>query len=114
MSDCVFCKIAKGIIPSQKVAETDTLYAFQDINPVASTHILIIPKRHIENNLSLTPEDNQTIGEIFLLANELAVKQGIDKSGFRVVVNNGSDAGQAVFHIHFHLLGGRIMLWPPG
>ncbi|MDH5637059.1 MAG: histidine triad nucleotide-binding protein [Nitrospinota bacterium] len=114
MSDCLFCKIANGVVPSQKVAETDTLFAFRDINPQAPTHILIIPKKHIENNLSLTPEDKLTIGEIMLLANDLAVKEGIDKSGFRVVVNNGADAGQAVFHIHFHLLGGRIMLWPPG
>ena len=114
MNDCLFCKIAKGVIPSQKVAETDTLFAFRDINPQAPTHILIIPKKHIANNLSLTLEDKLVIGDIFLLANDLAVEYGIDKSGFRVVANNGSDAGQAVFHIHFHLLGGRIMLWPPG
>ncbi|MDH5679931.1 MAG: histidine triad nucleotide-binding protein [Nitrospinota bacterium] len=114
MSECLFCKIASGKIPSEKVAESEKLFAFRDINPQAPTHILIIPKKHIENNLSLKDEDKELIGEVHLLANQIAMKEGIDKSGFRLVTNNGSNAGQAVFHIHFHLLGGRIMLWPPG
>ena len=114
MSDCLFCKIASGQIPSEKVEETDLLFAFRDINPQAPEHILIIPKKHIANNLSLGPEDREMVGEAFLLASRLAERFGIDKTGFRVVTNNGSHAGQAVFHIHFHLLGGRAMGWPPG
>ncbi len=114
MSDCLFCKIAGGEIPSSKVAETDTLFAFNDINPKAPTHILIIPKKHIESNLGLTDEDRELVGEIHLLANEIAKEKGIDKTGFRIVTNTGKDGGQAVFHIHFHLLGGRLLHWPPG
>jgi len=114
MKDCLFCKIASGAIASQKVAETDNLFAFRDINPVASTHILIIPKKHIPNNLALEHEDLPLVGEAYLLANEIAKNEGVAQSGFRLLTNNGPNAGQAVFHLHFHLMGGRIMLWPPG
>lgn len=114
MSDCIFCKIIAGEIPSKKVTETDDLFAFEDINPQAPTHILIIPKKHIASGLGLGEEDKSVIGNVFLLANQIAKERGIDKSGFRVVTNTGPDAGQMVFHIHFHMFGGRPMNWPPG
>jgi histidine triad (HIT) family protein len=114
MTNCLFCKIAKGAIPAVKVAETETLLAFLDIIPQAPTHILIIPKKHIPNNLALDPVDKEMVGEVYLLANKIAKEKGIDATGFRLVTNNGPDAGQAVFHLHFHLLGGRPMGWPPG
>ncbi len=114
MSDCIFCKIIDGEIPCEKVAETDDLFAFKDINAQAPAHILIIPKKHIASGLDLGEEDERLIGSVFLLANQIAKEKGIDKSGFRIVTNTGRAAGQAVFHIHFHLLGGRPMNWPPG
>jgi len=114
MNDCLFCKIAAGEIPSKKVMETDGLFAFEDINPVAPVHILIVPKKHIESNRGLTAEDICMIGEIHLMANEIARKRGIDLTGYRMLTNTGEAAGQAVFHLHFHLLGGRRFAWPPG
>ncbi|VAX24677.1 hypothetical protein MNBD_NITROSPINAE02-2026 [hydrothermal vent metagenome] len=96
------------------MAETGDLFAFEDLSPVAPTHILIIPKKHIASGLDLGEEDKSLIGGVFLLANQIAREKGIDKSGFRIVTNTGKAAGQAVFHIHFHLLGGRPMNWPPG
>lgn len=114
MNDCLFCKIAAGKIPSDKVAETDTLFAFNDINPKAPVHILIITKKHIESTLGLDEEDRELMGDILMLASRIAKDKGIDKSGFRIVTNIGSDGGQTVFHIHFHLLGGRSLGWPPG
>ncbi len=114
MDDCLFCKIIAGKIPSEKVAETDTLYAFNDINPQAPVHVLIVPKKHIASNLELIDEDKETIGEIHLLANKIAEERGVEKTGFRIVTNSGRDGGQMVFHIHFHLFGGRPMNWPPG
>jgi histidine triad (HIT) family protein len=112
--NCIFCKIASGSIPSRKVAETEELYAFEDTNPQAPTHILIVPKRHIESTLFLKQEDAGLIGRITILANEIAVSRGLDKTGFRLLTNTGRDGGQSVFHLHYHLLGGRLMEWPPG
>ncbi|VAX25972.1 Bis(5'-nucleosyl)-tetraphosphatase (asymmetrical) [hydrothermal vent metagenome] len=114
MNECLFCKIVAGKIPSDKVAQTDTLFAFNDIDPKAPVHILIIPKKHIESALELGREDRELMGDMLLLANEIAKEKGIDKTGFRIVTNIGADGGQAVFHIHFHLLGGRSLGWPPG
>lgn len=114
MSDCLFCKIINGDIPATKVFEDDLLIAIEDINPQAPTHLLLIPKKHIPTSLELASEDRQLIGEIFLRANKLAKERKIDQSGFRVVNNCQEGAGQSVFHIHFHLLGGRPMTWPPG
>lgn len=114
MSDCLFCKIVSGDIPASKVAETDTLFAFEDINPVAPAHILIVPKKHLGSCLDIREEDAELIGRVHMLAARIARERGIDASGFRVVTNTGPDAGQAVFHIHFHLIGGRGMAWPPG
>jgi histidine triad (HIT) family protein len=114
MSDCLFCRIVRGEIPSKKVYEDDTIFAFEDINPQAPTHILIIPKAH-HTSLKEVPEtQGDLLGHILLTARELAKEAGLDESGFRIVLNTGRDSGQAVFHIHFHLLGGRRMSWPPG
>ncbi len=114
MNDCLFCKIAAGDIPSSKVEETDTLFAFDDIAPQAPVHILIIPKKHVVSNLGLTDDDRDLVADIHMMANKIARDKGLDKSGFRLVTNIGAEAGQTVFHLHYHLLGGRAMNWPPG
>ena len=114
MNDCLFCKISEGSIPSEKVYESDTLFAINDINPQAPTHILIIPRIHQDTLLDVEEKDHVLMGLVISVANQLAKEKGIDKSGFRLVVNCGAGAGQSVFHIHFHLLGGRAMNWPPG
>jgi histidine triad (HIT) family protein len=114
MSDCLFCKMASGAIPVNKVYEDDVLFAIEDINPVAPTHILIIPKKHVANTLDLTQEDDQMVGAVHRLAAKLAQERGFAEAGFRVVNNTNAGAGQSVFHIHFHLLGGRKLTWPPG
>lgn len=111
--NCIFCKIIAGEIPSNKVYEDDQIYAFRDINPAAPTHVLIIPKKHIAYVSEMQPEDKALIGHLIYSAARIAEQEGIT-NGFRLVVNNGADAGQAVFHIHYHLLGGRKMTWPPG
>ncbi len=113
MEDCLFCKIASGQIPSDKVHEDEQFVAFRDINPQAPTHILIIPRRHIERLTDLTADEAQLIGQMSLLANKIAQDEGI-ADGFRTVFNCGEAAGQSVWHIHMHLLGGRAMRWPPG
>ena len=114
MNDCLFCKISEGSIPSEKVYESDTLFAINDINPQAPTHILIIPRIHQDTLLDVEEKDHVLMGSVISVANQLAKEKGLDKSGFRLVVNSGAGAGQSVFHIHFHLLGGRTMNWPPG
>lgn len=114
MSNCIFCKIVAGEIPSDIVFQDDVCLAFRDINPGAPTHILIIPKEHIATLNDLTPEHESTAGHILLVAKEIARQLGVDASGYRVVANCNSDGGQAVFHVHFHLLGGRALSWPPG
>ena len=103
--DCLFCKIIAGEIPSTKVYEDDTIYAFRDINPQAPTHILIVPKKHIACAAELTESDGAMVGHIFAVAAQLARDEGL--SSYRVVTNSGEDAGQTVQHLHFHLLGGR-------
>lgn len=114
MEDCLFCGIVEGNIPSKKVYEDDRILAFEDINPRAPVHILVIPKSHKATLLELEEADKETIGNIYLVINKLAREKKIADEGFRVVVNCGKRAGQEVFHIHFHLLGGRSMQWPPG
>lgn len=114
MSDCLFCRIVAGEEPTTKVLETADILAFKDINPQAPTHIIIIPKKHIESNLFLEEGDEALIGRVYLAANEVARKWGIDQTGFRVVTNTGMNAGQEVLHLHFHVLGGRPLAWPPG
>ncbi len=112
MSDCIFCKIAKKEMQSDIVYEDDDVVAFNDIDPKAPVHILIIPKLHIQTLNDIT--DHTIIGKITEAAQKLARKKNIDKDGYRVVVNCNQHGGQAVYHIHYHLLGGRQMQWPPG
>ncbi len=112
--DCLFCKMASGAIPVNKVYEDDLLFAIEDISPQAPLHLLIIPKRHLVNTLELTPQDDQLIGAVHRVAAALARERGVAEEGFRLVNNNNAGAGQSVFHIHFHLLGGRRLAWPPG
>jgi histidine triad (HIT) family protein len=114
MSDCLFCKFVSGEIKSDTVYEDEEVLAFRDINPQAPTHILIIPKRHIATLNDLEPEDEALIGKLFLTAKKVAKAEGIDEKGYRTVINCNKDAGQSVFHIHMHLMGGRYMDWPPG
>lgn len=114
MSDCLFCRIAAKEIKSDLVAERDDLAAFRDINPQAPTHVLVIPKKHIETLNVLEPGDEPLVGRMLALAREIAKKEGIAESGWRAVFNVNRGAGQTVFHIHLHVLGGRPMEWPPG
>ena len=107
MSDCIFCKILAGEIPASKVYEDEELLAFEDISPVAPVHILIIPRQHIATLNDAGPEHEALIGRIVLKAADLAEAKGVAQSGYRVLVNCNRDAGQEVFHLHFHLLGGR-------
>lgn len=114
MADCLFCGIADGKIKANLVYQDDAVLAFKDISPKAPVHILIIPRKHIASVLDIDSSDGSVIGQIFQVAARLAREQGIAESGFRVVANSGADAGQSVFHLHYHLLGGRQMSWPPG
>lgn len=114
MEECIFCKIGRHEIPTQIEYEDDRIIAFKDLNPAAPVHILLIPKRHIPGIAFLTEEDAGLVGDIILVAKKLAEEKGLVERGYRVVVNQGPDAGQSVLHLHFHLLGGRAMDWPPG
>ena len=114
MENCLFCKIINKEIPARIVYEDEHILAFKDINPQAPLHILLIPKEHFAS-LNALPEDKRhVIGRIFIKAREIASKNGIKDRGYRIVLNTEKDSGQEVFHIHFHLLGGRPMTWPPG
>ena len=113
MADCIFCKIAAGEIPSKKAYEDDQILAFYDLDPQAPVHILIIPKEHISSANELTEENGPLLGHIFATGAKLAKELGLEK-GYRIVNNCGEDGGQTVRHLHFHLLGGRSMEWPPG
>ena len=113
LTDCLFCRIIKKELPSEIVYEDDTVLAFRDIKPAAPVHILIIPKRHISSLTDMTEEDEGAMGHVMFVASKLARDMGVSE-GSRVVVNCGKDAGQSVFHIHMHLLGGRSLGWPPG
>ena len=114
MSDCLFCGIIEGRIKGNVVYRDESIVAFRDIRPQAPVHILIVPRKHVATILDLEANDQIFVGQIFLLISKLAREQGIDESGFRVVVNSGANAGQTVYHLHFHLLGGRRFSWPPG
>lgn len=107
MDNCIFCKIINGDIPSEKVYEDDNVLAFKDINPRAPIHVLIIPKKHIENVLEIQKEDKELLSEIFEAIKKVANLVGVEKSGFRIVSNCGKGAGQEVMHLHFHLLAGK-------
>lgn len=115
MSDsCIFCKIIDKKIPSKVVYEDGIAFAFEDINPQAPVHILIVPRKHIPDIQGITDKDRETIGHLFWVAAKIAAEKGLAGGGFRTVINNGPDAGQTVFHIHLHLLAGRTFHWPPG
>ena len=105
--DCIFCKIIEGAIPSQKVLETDTVLAFHDIQPAAPAHVLLIPKKHIATMNDVTPEDASVIGDIALAAQRVAEQLGIKDKGYRLINNCNDEGGQVVYHLHFHLLGGK-------
>ncbi|HVF53860.1 MAG TPA: histidine triad nucleotide-binding protein [Actinomycetota bacterium] len=113
MADCLFCKIATKELGSDNVYESDDVLAFRDINPAAQTHVLVIPKRHIASVDDLNPGDAGLLGEMFEAMVQIAREAGLT-NGYRVVTNIGRDAGQSVHHLHFHVLGGRSMAWPPG
>jgi len=115
MANCIFCKIAAGEIPAQKVYEDDSVLAFKDLSPKAPVHVLIIPKKHIQSVAQFEAEDKELAAHIFVdVVPKLAKDLGIFDGGFRVVINTGNDGGQTVHHLHVHLLGGRKMTWPPG
>ena len=114
MSDCLFCKFVSGEIKPNVVYEDDEVLAFRDLNPQAPTHILVIPKRHLATLNDLQAEDAGLIGKLHLAAQKVAENEGIAEPGYRTLINCNAEAGQTVFHIHLHLLGGRPMGWPPG
>ena len=111
--DCLFCKIASGEIPSKKIYEDEKVYAFYDIDPQAPTHFLVIPKEHIKSCDELTAENAEIVSHIFLVIAKIAKDLGLE-NGYRIVNNCGEDGGQTVGHMHFHVLGGRLLAWPPG
>lgn len=114
MTDCIFCKIVSGDIPGDIVYQDDDVLAFRDLNPQAPTHILIIPRKHIATTNDIQPEDAELVGKMYLAAKQVAADEGIAEPGYRAVMNCNAGAGQTVFHIHLHLIGGRPMGWPPG
>jgi histidine triad (HIT) family protein len=114
MADCLFCRIIAGEIPGSIVYQDDRLVAFNDINPQAPTHVLIVPRRHIDSLNEVTEGDDQIVGELVRRAAAIARDRGVADGGYRTVFNTNRDAGQTVFHIHLHLLGGRALHWPPG
>ena len=114
MSDCLFCKILAGDIPAEEVLSTERTFAFRDIEPTAPTHVLVIPREHIDNAHEIEAGHAETIAELFTAAQEVARKEGIDGSGYRLVFNVGEDALNSVPHLHLHVIGGRKLGWPPG
>ncbi len=112
--DCLFCKIIAGDIPADIIYESDTAIAFRDINPRAPTHVLIVPREHIATINDINPEQEAIVGSLFSAARAIAAQEGISDDGYRAVMNCNAAAGQTVFHLHLHLLGGRILGWPPG
>jgi histidine triad (HIT) family protein len=114
MTDCIFCKIITGEIPSTNVFRDEQVTAFRDLNPAAPTHILLVPNKHIDSVNALTSDDEQLIGHIFTTAKQIAAQEGIAEGGYRLIINTNAHAGQTVFHIHLHLLGGAPMKHPMG
>jgi len=112
--NCIFCKIIDKKIPSKIVHEDEFSFAFEDLNPQAPTHVLVVPKKHIPDIHSMVVADRELIGHLFFVAKKIAADRGLNEKGYRMVINNGADAGQTVFHVHLHLLSGRRFVWPPG
>jgi histidine triad (HIT) family protein len=110
--NCLFCKIIRGEIPAAKLYEDDEVFAFRDIAPQAPVHFLVIPKKHLSGPAAVAAEDERMVGKLMRVGQEIAAQEGVTQ--YRVVFNNGSQAGQTVFHLHMHILGGRNMAWPPG
>jgi len=111
---CLFCEIVAGKVPARAVYQDDDVFAFLDVKPQAPNHVLVIPKRHIDSLLELTPKDDAIVGRLVRTARDLARELGLADRGFRLVFNCGDDAGYSVYHIHLHLVGGRKLAWPPG
>jgi histidine triad (HIT) family protein len=114
MNNCIFCKIVSRTIPAKIVYEDERILAFDDIRPQAPTHTLIIPKAHFDSLNDIPPDKSDILAHILIAARTIAADKGIKESGYRIVLNTAKDSGQDVFHVHFHLLGGRRMTWPPG
>lgn len=114
MADCIFCQIVKGAIPTKKVYEDEQVLAFDDINPQAQVHVLVIPKRHLVSLDDTQDSDAALLGQLMVVCAKMARERGLAESGYRVVANTGRGAGQTVFHLHLHVLGGRSFAWPPG
>ena len=114
MSDCLFCKIVAGDVPSTEVSATERTYAFRDINPAAPTHVLVVPREHIENAATVGHEHGDVLAEMLVAARTIAESEGVAESGYRLVFNVGDDASNSVPHLHLHVIGGRRMGWPPG
>ncbi len=113
-TNCIFCRIAERQAPAKIVYEDDTVVAFEDLHPQAPVHLLVIPRRHLPSLQAVTAEDEPLLGRLFTVAARLAREHQLESKGYRTVINNGSWAGQSVFHLHVHLLGGRVFRWPPG
>ncbi|MBC7248453.1 MAG: histidine triad nucleotide-binding protein [Actinobacteria bacterium] len=114
MEDCIFCRIASGEMEADVVYEDDSVLAFRDINPQAPVHVLVIPRRHLRSVFDITPQDGELLSRLFQAIRKVSEDEGIAGRGVRVLTNVEREAGQSVFHLHFHVLGGRPMLWPPG
>jgi histidine triad (HIT) family protein len=114
MDQCIFCRIIERRGPSRIVFEDDEVVAFEDAHPQAPVHILILPRKHLTSLNHATPDDAPLLGRLFMVAAQLAREQGLESKGYRTVINTGSWAGQSIFHLHLHLLGGRVFRWPPG
>ncbi|MDP9388948.1 MAG: histidine triad nucleotide-binding protein [Actinomycetota bacterium] len=114
MSDCLFCRIVAGEVPSEEVASTGGTYAFRDIQPAAPAHVLVVPRRHIRDAAALGPGDGDVLAEMFTTAQTVAAAEGVAERGYRLVFNVGDDAANSVGHLHLHVLGGRRLSWPPG
>ena len=112
--DCLFCKIVAGDIPADVIYESDAAIGFRDISPKAPTHVLVIPRKHIATINDLEDGDQSLVGDLYMAAKQIAADEGIAESGYRAVMNCNEGAGQSVFHIHLHVLGGRLLAWPPG
>jgi|TARA_B100001142_G_C14139833_1_gene580233 histidine triad (HIT) family protein len=112
--DCLFCKLISGEIPATEVYRDDDIFAFEDINPIAPTHILVIPIKHLSDIKSANEDDQELIGKMLLIANQIATEKGLAEDGFRYVINTGKNGGQTVYHLHLHIIGGRSLSWPPG